>query len=61
MNIELSIEQRRIILQGLWKELDMYTDMLNTTKDPMVTRHAISCINAIQDLENKLLKVIKRA
>ena len=61
MQIELSIEQRRLVLQGLWKELDMYNDMLSTSKDEIVTRHAISCINAIQDLENKLLKVIKRA
>jgi hypothetical protein len=55
MKIELSIEQRRIVLQGLWKEQDMYNKMLEQTTDELVTKHFINNINAILDLENKLL------
>ena len=55
MKIELSIEQRRIVLQGLWKEQDMYTKMLEETTDELVTKHFINNINAILDLEKKLL------
>jgi hypothetical protein len=55
MKIELSIEQRRIVLQGLWKEQDMYVKMLEDTTDELVTKHFINNINAILDLENKLL------
>jgi hypothetical protein len=55
MKIELSIEQRRIVLQGLWKEQDMYTKMLEETTDVLVTKHFINNINAILDLEKKLL------
>jgi len=55
MQIELTITQRRIVLQGLWKELDMYNDMLNNTKDIGVTKHVFKNINAIMELENKLL------
>jgi sRNA-binding regulator protein Hfq len=55
MKIELSIEQRRIVLQGLWKEQDMYVKMLEDTTDELVTKHFISSINAITDLENKIL------
>lgn len=57
--MELSITQRRIVLQGLWKELDMYNNMLKNTKDAAVTKHFIENINAIIDLENKLLGIEK--
>ena len=57
--MELTITQRRIVLQGLWKELDMYNNMLKDTKDPGVTKHVIENINAIIDLENKLLGIEK--
>ena len=57
--MELSITQRRIVLQGLWKELDMYNNMLKNTKDAGVTKHVIKNINAIIDLENKLLGIEK--
>jgi hypothetical protein len=55
MQIELSITQRRLVLQGLWKEQDMYLDMLNKTKDEMVTKHCFENINQIMELEAKLL------
>ena len=55
MQIELSITQRRLVLQGLWKEQDMYLDMLNKTKDEMVTKHCLENINQITDLETKLI------
>jgi hypothetical protein len=58
--MELTITQRRIVLQGLWKELDMYNDMLKNTTDAGVTSHVIDNINAIIDLENKLLGVTKK-
>lgn len=60
MQIELSIIQRRIVLQGLWKELDMYNDMLKNTTDVGVTKHVIDNINAIMELEDKLLGVTKK-
>jgi hypothetical protein len=60
MQIELSIIQRRIVLQGLWKELDMYNDMLKNTTDVGVTKHVIDNINAIMQLEDKLLGVTKK-
>ena len=56
MQVKLSIDQRRLVLQGLWKELDMYNDMLNRTNDGVVTRHCIDNINAIMELEDKLIK-----
>ena len=58
--MELTITQRRIVLQGLWKELDMYNDMLKNTKDIGVTKHVIYNINAIMELEDKLLGVTKK-
>jgi hypothetical protein len=58
--MELTITQRRIVLQGLWKELDMYNDMLKNTKDVGVTKHVIDNINAIMELEDKLLGVTKK-
>jgi sRNA-binding regulator protein Hfq len=60
MTLELSITQRRLVLQGLWKEQDMYNNMLNNTTDTLVTKHAIDNINAIMDLENKLLGIEKQ-
>jgi hypothetical protein len=59
MQIELDITQRRIVLQGLWKEIDMYQEMLNNTKDTMVAKHCMNCINAIMELEQILLGVKK--
>lgn len=56
MLVKLSIDQRRLVLQGLWKELDMYNNMLNNTTDTLVTKHAIDNINAIMELEDKLIK-----
>lgn len=56
MLVKLSIDQRRLVLQGLWKELDMYTNMLNNTTDILVTKHATDNINAIMELEDKLIK-----
>ena len=56
MQVKLSIDQRRLVLQGLWKELDMYNNMLNNTTDTLVTKHAIDNINAIMELEDKLIK-----
>jgi hypothetical protein len=58
--MELTITQRRIVLQGLWKELDMYNDMLKNTTDVGVTKHVIDNINAIMELEDKLLGVTKK-
>lgn len=55
MKLELTITQRRLVLQGLWKEQDMYLDMLNKTTDEMVTKHCLENINQILELEAKLL------
>ena len=55
MQLELTITQRRLVLQGLWKEQDMYLDMLNKTNDEMVTKHCFENINQILELEAKLL------
>ena len=60
MTLELTITQRRLVLQGLWKEVDMYNNMLKDTKDPGVTKHVIDNINAIMELEDKLLGVTKK-
>lgn len=57
MQIELDITQRRIVLQGLWKEQDMYLKMMEDSTDSLVTRHCIDCINAITELERTLLGV----
>ena len=57
MQLDLDITQRRMVLQGLWKELDMYQNMLNGTKDIIVTKHCMDCINAITELEQILLGV----
>ena len=59
MQIELDITERRIILQGLWKEQDMYLRMMEDSNDSKVTAHCIENINAIMKLENKLLGVTK--
>ena len=56
MLVKLSIDQRRLVLQGLWKELDMYNNMLNNTTDKLVTKHAIDNINSIMELEDRLIK-----
>ena len=55
MTLELTITQRRLVLQGLWKEQDMYLKMLNDTTDPMVTSHCLANINSIKDLESKII------
>ena len=56
MLVKLSIDQRRLVLQGLWKELDMYNNMLNNTTDTLVTKHCIDNINSIMELEDRLIK-----
>jgi hypothetical protein len=56
MTLELSITQRRLVLQGLWKEQDMYNNMLNNTTDTLVTKHCIHNINSIMELEDRLIK-----
>lgn len=59
MQINLTITQRRLILQGLWKEQDMYSKMLEDTEDSVITHHCVNNINAIIDLEKQLLGVLK--
>lgn len=55
MTLELSATERRLILQGIWKEADMYSKMKQVAKDDGVIEHAINMIKTLDKLENKLL------
>ena len=55
MTLELSHTERRLILQGLWKEQDMYAKMRKATDDQGVLEHANNMIKTLDKLENKLL------
>ena len=55
MTLELSHTERRLILQGIWKEADMYAKMMKEHKDEVVLQHAQNMIKTLDKLENKLL------
>ena len=55
MNIELSRTERRLILQGIWKEADMYYKMKQEAEDASVIEHAFDMLKVLDNLENKLL------
>lgn len=55
MTLELSTTERRLILQGLWKEADMYAKMIKEHKDEVVLHHAQNMLKTLDKLENKLL------
>lgn len=58
MTLELSATERRLILQGIWKEADMYSKMKNEAEDRKadnVIEHAEHMIKTLDKLENKLL------
>ena len=55
MTLELSATERRLILQGIWKEADMYAKMTKEHKDEVVLQHATNMIKTLDKLENKLL------
>ena len=55
MNIELSHTERRLILQGIWKEADMYAKMIKEHKDEVVLSHAQNMLKTLDKLELKLL------
>lgn len=55
MTLELSNTERRLLLQGIWKESDMYARMIKEHKDEAVLNHATNMIKTLDKLENKLL------
>lgn len=58
MTLELSATERRLILQGIWKEADMYAKMKNEAEDRKaynVIEHSEHMIKTLDKLENKLL------
>jgi hypothetical protein len=55
MNIELNHTERRLILQGIWKELDMYAKMKLETRDNGVLDHCNNMMKTLDNLENKML------
>jgi hypothetical protein len=55
MQIELSIEDRSLIMRGLWKEIDSYVSMLNSTTDPELTKIFIEKINTLKGLEDRIV------
>ena len=56
MNIELTRTERRLLLQGIWKESDMYAKMKREAQDDGVVEHAINMLNTLNELEHKLLE-----
>lgn len=56
MNIELTRTERRLLLQGIWKESDMYAKMKKEAQDDGVVEHAINMLNTLNELEHKLLE-----
>ena len=55
MTLELSITERRLILQGIWKEADMYAKMTREHKDETVLHHAQNMLKTLDKLENRIL------
>ena len=60
MQVELSHTERRLILQGIWKEADMYAKMRKGASNKegtinAVVEHAEHMIKVLDNLENKLL------
>lgn len=56
MTLELSHTERRLLLQGIWKEQDMYLKMLNETTSTLTTDHCLSNIKTLKKLELKIIK-----
>lgn len=56
MNIELSRTERRLLLQGIWKEQDMYSKMLKEeARLGEAIEHCKLMLKTLDNLENKLL------
>jgi hypothetical protein len=55
MTLELSHTERRVILQGIWKEGDMYSKMKRESKDDYIVLYAENMLKTLDKLENKLL------
>lgn len=56
MTLELSATERRLILQGIWKEQDMYSRMLKEeARLGEAIDHCRLMIKTLDKLENKLL------
>ena len=55
INLNLSRTERRLLLQGVWKEQTMYSTMKQEARDQGVVEHATNMLKTLDNLENKLL------
>ena len=55
INLNLSRTERRLLLQGIWKEADMYSKMKVESKDDAVILHACRMLKTLDELEHKIL------
>lgn len=55
MTLELTRTERRLLLQGIWKEADMYAKMKVESKDDTVVLHACCMLKTLDELEHKIL------
>jgi hypothetical protein len=56
MQIDISIEDRRLLLQGVWKELTMYQGICDKSEsNDMALNHANNMIKRLHALEDKLI------
>ena len=56
MNIKLDIEDRRLLLQGIWKELTMYQGIIDKSEcNDMALNHAKNMQKKLWILEEQML------
>jgi hypothetical protein len=56
MKIELEIEDRRLLLQGIWKELTMYQGIIDKSEaNDIALKHANNMQKRLWILEEKML------
>lgn len=57
MNINLTVDDRRLLMQGIWKEMTHYQGILDRGECNFIgTDHVIKMLERLNNLESILLK-----